>query len=154
MRQHYNVEWQLSSTYYGRIAREPLGFSEDLTFLLAKKAAADPTAEDRAVLKGYPALVAQEGLGNAATKVMSRQSSASCNRRRTRSTQLRIHYGLDIELSDTLAQPYVQDPSGNILDAVLGSIQSASALGRRDFGCPLNVPKMKMDRGSLIDSAV
>jgi len=117
-----------------------------------------PTAEDRVVLEGYPALVARKWIGKRSYKSdeSTKQTHNKEEMRRAiiaglRSSHLRIHYDLDLEMSDTLARECVLDPSGDTLDAVLCSIQAAWAFAQRDFGIPLQCDK---DEGWIVDPSL
>jgi len=118
-----------------------------------------PTASDKIVLEGYPALVARKWLGRQGYKSDERkkQSEEHLQARQKlvaalRSDELVGSYGLKLDLSEDIAAELVGDPMGDRLDAVLCAIQAAWSYMRRDqdYGIP---PGHELE-GWIVDPAM
>ncbi len=106
-----------------------------------------PTATNTTALEGYPALVAQRWAGKIGYKSderkkqsLEQQAARQCIVDGIRSNELHTLYGIDLEMSQTLASRLVQEPMGDELDAVLCAIQAAWAYTQREqhYGIPPN----------------
>lgn len=100
-----------------------------------------PTSSDRIALEAYPALVARKWLAKRSYKsdTPQRQTADQQLARRElvdrlRSDQLQEHYGFQLYLEDTLADYFIQDPTGDSLDACLCAIQAGWACTQWDKG--------------------
>jgi hypothetical protein len=118
-----------------------------------------PTASDKIVLEGYPALVARKWLGRQGYKSDERkkQSKEHLQARQKLvaalcSDELVGSYGLKLHLSEAIAAELVGDPMGDRLDAVLCAIQAAWSYMRRDqdYGIP---PAQELE-GWIVDPAM
>ncbi len=99
-----------------------------------------PNADTRMVIEAYPALVAHRWAGSYKSDTKKKQTHAHEAARRAivegvRSEQLQANYGFSLELSDTITEDLVQEPTGDRLDAVLCAIQAAWAY-RHNFVVP------------------
>src|SRR5437867_7405681 len=93
-----------------------------------------PTAEDRVVLEGYPALVARKWIGKRSYKsderskqTLEKQQARQCIVDGLRSHELMLYYGLTLKLSAEMADMLVREPVADNLDALLCAIQAAWA---------------------------
>lgn len=102
-------------------------------------------ADSRLVLEAYPALVARRWAGHrgyktdtAKQQTSERQSAREEIIRGLRSTNAKMHFGFEVHFRDEEANAFVQDGSGDQLDALLCAIQAAWAYTQRDrnFGIP------------------
>jgi hypothetical protein len=91
-----------------------------------------PTPDRRIVVEAYPSLVAQKVLGKEPYKTGRSASAPEALRdvrrrllEHVRAGALSKEYGVQLELSDGLAQACVEDGSGDCLDAVLCAVQAA-----------------------------
>jgi hypothetical protein len=97
-----------------------------------------PVEADRIVVEGYPALVARRFIGRQSYKSDERGNQTS-DREKTRreivkglrAGEIEKWYGLSVVLSDEMSEEMVEDPRGDVLDAVLCSIQGGWAWLRR-----------------------
>ena len=106
-----------------------------------------PNTTTTIALEGYPALVAQRWAGKVGYKSDERKKQ-TLEQQVTRqrivdgicSRELHTLYGINLELSQTLAKRLVQEPMGDELDAVLCAIQAAWAYTQREqnYGIPPN----------------
>lgn len=104
-----------------------------------------PTTDNRLALEAYPALVARKWLGKRRYKSDDRrkqstdQEAARCDLiNKLKSPDLNVWYGLTLEISASLPRQYIQDPTGDSLDALLCAIQAAWAYAQPNagFGIP------------------
>ncbi len=117
-----------------------------------------PTGDPRTVLEIYPALVARHLIGKRPYKdAKPSQAQARRDARRKlleglRSPRLAAGYGVTVEIGHFLAAGAIDDPRGDLLDAVLGAVQAAWAWARRDdgFGIP---PGADPAEGWILDPA-
>lgn len=102
-------------------------------------------ADSRLVVESYPALVARRWAGHRGYKtdtakhpISEGQSAREEILRGLRSTDAKMHFGFDIHFSDRDANAFVQDGSGDQLDALLCAVQAGWAYSKRDrnFGIP------------------
>ncbi|HYX50473.1 MAG TPA: DUF429 domain-containing protein, partial [Ktedonobacteraceae bacterium] len=119
--------------------RVPVGkmFFEGATRLLQANVSVlpcRPTADNRIVVEGYPALVAHRFIGKQSYKSDERekQTKARENARREivnglRSSEIEKRYGFRVKLSDEMSERLVEDPKGDVLDAILCSVQGGWA---------------------------
>ena len=119
-----------------------------------------PTQSARIVVEGYPALVARKWLGkrNYKSDERSKQTSEQTTARRDLLTglcspSLLTHYGLRLSISNAIATTLIEEPMGDMLDALLCAIQAAWAYTQRNnnYGIPLNCAK---DEGWIVDPAM
>jgi len=112
---------------------------------------------NKIALEGYPALVAQHWTGKTGYKSDERKKQSSeqqAARQRIvdgiRSNELRTLYGINLELSQILANRLVQEPMGDELDAVLCAIQAAWAYTQceQHYGIP---PSCDAVEGWIVD---
>jgi hypothetical protein len=115
-------------------------FASDISILPCR-----PTASNRTVLEGYPALVARRWLGRRSYKSDDRQKQTPAQLLARQellaallSDQLMTSYSLKLDLSTELGELLVSDPMGDWLDAVLCAIQAAWAYNKRanNYGVP------------------
>jgi hypothetical protein len=104
-----------------------------------------PVDDNRVALEGYPALVARKWIGNRSYKSDARKNQSAEREQARRdlvvglfSETMRQHYGFGIELDTELAVAAIEDPTADLLDALLCAIQAAWAFTRRgqNFGIP------------------
>ena len=119
-----------------------------------------PTADDRIVLEGYPALVARKWLGKQSYKSdeRSKQTLDKEHVRRTlvhglRSQELTTYYGLTLNISNEMADMLVHDPMADSLDALLCAIQAAWAYRQRNNGYGISV-QCDSNEGWIIDPTI
>ncbi len=119
-----------------------------------------PTLSDRIVVEGYPALVARKWLGKRVYKCDERgkQTEAHAQARRDllaglSSPALLTHYGLHLTISESMANTLIEEPMGDLLDALLCAIQAAWVYTQRDngYGIPANCDK---NEGWIVDPAM
>lgn len=129
----------------------PVGkmFFEGAPRLLASDASilpCHPQDDLRIVLEAYPGLVARHWTGNCSYKTDSKHKQTSERRAvrasivdSLRSAQARAYYGFSVQF-DAWADEFIQDGSGDRLDALLCAIQAgwAYALRTQNFGIPAN----------------
>jgi hypothetical protein len=117
-----------------------------------------PTADNRIVVEGYPALVARKLIGKRSYKSdvhgqqtidreMARQEIVS----RLCSERLAEWYGLSVEISDEMRETLEQDAMGDALDAVLCAVQAGWAYMERErgYGIPMECDR---DEGWIVDA--
>lgn len=104
-----------------------------------------PTTSDRIALEAYPTLVARAFIGAASYKSddRARQTAARRDARQAlvaalASDTLRRAYDISLDLEGTLADAFVEDATGDRLDAALCAVQAAWAYSQRDanYGIP------------------
>ncbi len=119
-----------------------------------------PTQSARIVVEGYPALVARKWLGKRSYKSdeRSKQTPEQTSARRDLLTglcspTLLTHYGLRLSISDDIATMLIEEPMGDLLDALLCAIQAAWVYTQRNnnYGIPTNCDK---DEGWIVDPAM
>lgn len=100
-----------------------------------------PARDSRIVVEGYPALVARKLIGQRVYKSdeRSKQTAEREAARREIVRGLRSNerigcYGLGVDLSNEMAEIFVQDALGDKLDALLCAVQAGWAYRRRDDG--------------------
>ncbi|HZU01011.1 MAG TPA: DUF429 domain-containing protein [Ktedonobacteraceae bacterium] len=104
-----------------------------------------PRDDNRIVVEGYPALVARQCIGKRSYK-SDEQKKQSLDQRNARrdivdalcTESVQSAYGVRVRLDDEMADRFVQEPMGDILDAVLCALQAAWAYLQRDneYGIP------------------
>ncbi len=116
-----------------------------------------PTKDSRIVVEGYPALVARRWIGKRSYKSdeQSKQTTdkllARCSiLSKLRSPELSDIYGFTLELTDEMADIFIQDPTGDSLDALLCAIQATWAYSQRDYGYGIPAQCNK-DEGWIVD---
>ncbi len=120
-----------------------------------------PTGDSRTVLEVYPALVARHLIAKRPYKEGKRSQNLPGGARREarrklvealRSPRLAEGYGVTVEIGRFLAAGAVDDPRGDLVDAVLAAIQAAWGWRRKDegFGIP---PEADPDEGWIVDPA-
>ncbi len=119
-----------------------------------------PTPSASIVVEGYPALVARKWLGKRSYKSdeRSKQTPEQILARHDLlgglcSPALLIHYGLRLSIADTLSAMLIEEPMGDLLDALLCAIQAAWAYTQRNnnYGIPLDCDK---NEGWIVDPAM
>jgi hypothetical protein len=99
----------------------------------------------RVVVEAYPALVARRWIGNQSykTDTVKQQTTAQRSAREEivrglRSNEAKLHFGIDLHFDDHDAELFIQDGSGDRLDAFLCAIQAGWAYSQRErnFGIP------------------
>ena len=119
-----------------------------------------PTQSTSIVVEGYPALVARKWLGKRSYKSdeRSKQTPEQTSARRDLLTglcspDLLTHYGLHLAISDAMITMLIDEPMGDLLDALLCAIQAAWAYIQRDnnYGIPLDCDK---NEGWIVDPAM
>lgn len=101
--------------------------------------------DPRVVIEAYPALVARRWVGQRGYKsdttkqqTLEKQAAREEILRGLRSTEAKKHFEFDVNCSDEDAKVFVQDGSGDRLDALLCAIQAGWAYSQRarNFGIP------------------
>jgi hypothetical protein len=101
--------------------------------------------DPRLVVEAYPALVARRWVGrrsyksdSAKQQTSESQSAREAILRGLRSADAKMRFGFDVHFSDGDATTFIQDGSGDQLDALLCAIQAGWAYSKRDenFGIP------------------
>jgi len=129
----------------------PVGkmFFEGAPRLLASGASilpCHPTGDPRVILEAYPALVARRWIGKRSYKsdtrekqTPERQAARAEIMRGLRSSELKTHYGFELRFSDEHTSAFLQDGSGDLLDALLCAVQAGWAYMQRDrnYGLPV-----------------
>jgi hypothetical protein len=119
-----------------------------------------PTQSNRIVVEGYPALVARKWLGKRSYKSdeCGKQTPEQTLARRDLLTglcspALSTHYDLRLAISDILMETLIEEPMGDMLDALLCAIQAAWAYTQRNnnYGIP---PDCEKDEGWIVDPAM
>lgn len=144
------------------LQRVPVGkmFFQGATRLLASDISVlpcRPTRDNRIVVEGYPTLVARKWIGKHSYKSdeQSKQTADKLEARqeimsRLRSPELLDNYGIMLELCDEMANIFIQDPTGDSLDALLCAIQAAWAYTQRSHGYGIPA-KCNKDEGWIVD---
>ncbi len=126
--------------------RVPVGkmFFEGATRLLRSEVSilpCRPTGDSRIVVESYPALVARRFVGKRSYKSDERgkqtQDREMARReivRGLRSSEIVGWYGFGVELSEEMGERLVRDAMGDVLDAVLCSVQGGWAWLQRNRG--------------------
>lgn len=115
-----------------------------------------PTGDARVALEAYPALVARKWIDARPYKndTRAKQTGALGDARRDLIAGLRTtchdHYGFALDLADDPAVAMVEDHSGDLLDAVLCSVQAAWASGQPNYAMPSAVDPLE---GWIVDPA-
>ncbi len=124
-----------------------------------------PTNDSRKVVEGYPALVARRWIGSGRDKSgpyksdeRARQTADKAAARQRilcglRSPELLDYYGCRLEMTEAQADSFVQDATGDDLDALLCAVQAAWAYLQRDngYGIPANCDSVE---GWIVDPAM
>jgi hypothetical protein len=102
-----------------------------------------PTDDQRIVIEIYPALMARSIIGKQGYKSDDRRKQTTEMKllRQEIINQVRSHisnpkYGFIVEIDQQLSEECVSDASGDTLDAVLATIQAASASRKPNYGIP------------------
>jgi len=116
-----------------------------------------PQDGSRIVVEAYPGLAARYWIGNRSYKTdtkskqtPARQVARSDMIRGLRSAATREYYGFAIQIDDRWADEFIQDGSGDKLDALLCAVQGGWAYSQRDqdFGIPVDCDRLE---GWIID---
>jgi len=119
-----------------------------------------PTNDSRKVVEGYPALVARRWIGKCSYKSdeRARQTADKAAARQRilcglRSPELLDFYGCRLEMTEAQADSFVQDATGDELDALLCAVQAAWAYLQRGngYGIPANCDSVE---GWIVDPAM
>ena len=119
-----------------------------------------PMNDNRKVIEGYPALVARRWIGKCSYKSddRARQTADKVVARQRilaglRSPQLLDSYGCRLEMTEAQADSFVQDATGDELDALLCAVQAAWAYSQRDngYGIPADCERVE---GWIVDPAM
>lgn len=119
-----------------------------------------PTSSNSIVVEGYPALVARKWLGKRSYKSdeRARQTVEQMEARRELlaglcSSALCAQYGIRLSIADEMSAMLIEEPMGDLLDALLCAIQAAWAYTQREnnYGIPLNSDK---NEGWIVDPAM
>jgi hypothetical protein len=115
-----------------------------------------PMDDNRIVVEGYPALVARNWSSRKSYKSDERMKQTSEQREvrqkivdGMRSEALQGLYGIRLQVSDEQAMQLVQEPMGDVLDAVLCAIQAGWACTQREHGC--GIPAGYEVEGWIVD---
>jgi hypothetical protein len=140
----------------------PVGrmFFRGAPYLLRSEASilpCNPRTDDRIVIEAYPALAARRWIGNQGYKNDKKrkqtlaQEIARAEILRGMTYDLVRHYGFSLRLSDVLAKEFIQDGTGDKLDAMLCAIQAAWAYTNRDknYGIPVDADPLE---GWIVDA--
>jgi hypothetical protein len=109
-----------------------------------------PTDDARTVIEIYPALLAKRLIGRVSYKSDQKQKQTVemqllrqeiINQLRSQNGQTEL--GFAINLSQQIIDEAVNDPSGDTIDAILASIQTASALRLPNYGIPENCDRIE-----------
>ena len=102
-----------------------------------------PTNDPRTVIEIYPALIARSLIGNQSYKSDTKPKQTSAMQllrqeiiNQVRSPISKAKYGFGVKISDLLALESVNDPSGDPIDAILATIQTAFASRQPNYGIP------------------
>ena len=102
-----------------------------------------PTNDPRIVIEIYPALIARSLIGKQSYKSDEKRKQTPKMQllrqeiiMHLRSPILKEKYGFAMEISDRLAGECEHDHSGDTLDAILATIQAASASCQSNYGIP------------------
>jgi hypothetical protein len=142
--------------------RVPVGkmFFEGATRLLKSGVNIQPCyvrTDPRIVVEAYPALVARRWLGNRSYKNDAAKEQALTRRTARdeivqvlRTKGVKTHFGIDVRFNDDHASTFVQDGSGDKLDAFLCALQAGWAYSQRDhnFGIPVDCDALE---GWIVD---
>jgi hypothetical protein len=118
-----------------------------------------PTGGTRIVVEAYPALVARKWIGLRSYKsdAKAKQSEEQKLARRKlveglRSADFQAHYGFVVEMGEEEVAPCVEDPTGDLLDAILCAIQACWAYTQkqRRYGMPSECDPLE---GWIVDPA-
>ena len=100
-----------------------------------------PTNDNRTVIEGYPALVARRWIGRRCYKSDERAQQTTVQAaarqeilRGLCSPGLLDYYGCTLEISTTLAEALIADPTADSLDALLCAVQAAWAYSQCNNG--------------------
>jgi hypothetical protein len=113
--------------------------------------------DQRIVIEAYPALVARRWIGNDSYKIDDVKKQTSVKQfareeivRGLRSKGALMYFGFDIHFSDDYANTFIDDGSGDQLDALLCAIQAGWAYIQREqnFGIPTDCDRLE---GWIID---
>jgi Protein of unknown function (DUF429) len=109
-----------------------------------------PTNDPRIVIEIYPALMSRSIIGKQSYKSDDKQKQTSEMQllrqaiiNLARSPISKTKYGFVVEIDNQLIGECVSDASGDTLDAVLATIQAASASRQSDFGIPKNCDRLE-----------
>ncbi|HLG61285.1 MAG TPA: DUF429 domain-containing protein [Ktedonosporobacter sp.] len=126
--------------------RVPVGkmFFEGASRLLAAPVSVlpcRPLLSNRIAVEGYPALIARRWIGSRSYKSDERrkQTAEQLAARRSlvqalTSDELATVYGMKVVIDDKMIGASIEDPMGDVLDAVLCALQAAWAYTQRDNG--------------------
>jgi len=115
-----------------------------------------PTADQRIILETYPALMARRWIGKQGYKNDARQKQTR-QQKMARQTILqnllsgsKEHFGFEILVNELGVESFVEDASGDQLDALLCAVQAAWAYTQKDhiFGIPSNCDTLE---GWIVD---
>ena len=116
--------------------------------------------DSRIVIEAYPALVARQWIGSRSYKTdekkkqsPARQSAREDIIRGLLSNKMKTQYGFDVRFSDSDAEEFVSDGSGDELDALLCAVQAGWAFTQREqnYGLPADCDTLE---GWIVDPAM
>jgi hypothetical protein len=118
-----------------------------------------PLQTNRIALEGYPALVARRYIGKQSYKSDERTKQTPDQQfARQRiveallSKELAVTYGVSLILHERHRDRLMQDPMGDLLDALLCAIQGAWAYAMRDYRCA--IPPGHEAEGWIVDPSL
>lgn len=104
-----------------------------------------PTSDPRIAIEVYPALIARNLIGRQSYKSDEKRKQTQEMQllrkdiiSKVRSPISGEKYGFAIEIDNLIAEEGDRDPSGDTLDAILATIQTASASRQSNYGIPEN----------------
>jgi len=109
-----------------------------------------PTDDSRIVIEIYPALMARAIIGKQSYKSDDRrkqtremQLGRQAVVEHLRSPNFAATYGLSLDINDQLAEECDRDASGDTLDAVLATVQTAWAFRQPNYGIPQTCDRLE-----------
>ncbi|MBD2187319.1 DUF429 domain-containing protein [Pseudanabaena mucicola] len=108
------------------------------------------TDDARTVIEIYPALLAKRLIGRSSYKSDQRQKQTVemrllrqeiINQMRSQNGQAHLNFG--INLKPKIIDEAINDPSGDTIDAILASIQTALAIRQPNYGIPENCDRIE-----------
>ncbi|HLO14342.1 MAG TPA: DUF429 domain-containing protein [Anaerolineales bacterium] len=113
--------------------------------------------DPRISVEAYPALVARRWIGQHSYKADAARQQTSARRSAReeiisglRSGDAKMHFGFDVQFNDEQANVFIQDGSGDRLDALLCAVQAGWAYSQRErnFGIPADCDPLE---GWIVD---
>ena len=118
-----------------------------------------PNEDPRVIVEAYPALVARRWAGSRSYKAYEVRKQTEARRsaredivRGLRSAAKR-HFGINVQFDDEMAQAYIADGGGDLLDALLCAVQAAWGYSKlnANWGIP---PQSDPLEGWIVDPAL